>query len=279
MHPSDVGGRGRDAAERALLERLALPRELAHLGEALTHPSFANEQKDLALPNNQRLEFLGDAVLSLCVSEELMAAFDSVDEGQLTVMRAALVNAPSLAARAREIGLDRALSLGRGADQCGERQRVNVLADALEALLGCIFLDCGLDAARRVARTLLFEQIEHLVAEGGIERDAKSRLQELVQRRGLPPPVYLVVEERGPPHAREYSVEVSAQVEVRLASDLWREEPTQDDEAPRYAIVALGSGSSKKHAEQAAARRALEALDAGEVLSRLDTNNKCDDAD
>lgn len=263
MHFIDGGGRPRAAAEQALVERLALPSELAHLAEALTHPSFANEQKELALPNNQRLEFLGDAVLSLCVSEELMAAFDSVDEGQLTVMRAALVNAPSLAARAREIGLDRALLLGRGADQSGERQGVNVLADALEALLGCIFLDCGLDAARTVARTLLVEQIDRLVAEGGIERDAKSRLQELVQRRGLPPPVYLIVEEKGPPHAREYVVEVSARVEARLASDLCREEPTQADDAPRYSIVALGTGPSKKHAEQAAARTALEAIDAG----------------
>src|SRR5262245_34201667 len=113
--------------ERAIAElcaRMGVTDEPAHLREALTHPSFTNEQR-ATVPDNQRLEFLGDAVLGLCVSEMLMAAFSDVDEGELTVMRAALVNAEVLAAGASALGVGEALQLGRGADVAGERNRPN----------------------------------------------------------------------------------------------------------------------------------------------------------
>ncbi|MSP24063.1 MAG: ribonuclease III [Myxococcales bacterium] len=260
MGTGDGGGKPRAEAQRALLERLGLAPEMPHLAEALTHPSFANEQHGADVRDNQRLEFLGDAVLGLCITEEVMAAFDDVDEGQLSFMRAALVNAFALAQRAREIGLDGAVLLGRGAARSGDRHRDNVLADALEALVACVFLDCGLDGARALVRSVFAGEIGRLVAFGGVERDAKSRLQELVQQRGLPPPRYIVVEELGPVHAREFDVEVSASVAAPLASELCREEPRSNDEPRRYAIVTRGRGCSKQLAEQAAARHALEAF-------------------
>jgi ribonuclease-3 len=213
----------------------------SRLGEALTHPSFANEQPGSNEVDNQRLEFLGDAVLGLCVSELLMEAFESVDEGELTVMRAALVNATSLAAAARRCGVGEALRVGRGADAAGERDRQNVLADALEALVGAIYLDLGLDEARRVSR-VMFEGALAELASGGIERDAKSRLQELVQARGLGAPIYEVVAVEGPAHARTFT----ARVRVVLGEG----ELLDGD----------GQGSSKKLAEQAAARSALMKL-------------------
>ena len=136
-----------------------------HLLQALTHPSFANEQPEAG--DNQRLEFLGDAVLGLCVSELLMDAFEDVDEGSLTVMRASLVNARALAEAARHWQFADALRLGRGADAAGERHRDNVLADAVEAVLGAVYLDRGLDVARALAERIVSQRLEALVQNGG----------------------------------------------------------------------------------------------------------------
>jgi ribonuclease-3 len=227
---------------RALAERLDIADgdELpGHLAEALTHPSFANEQPQAA--DNQRLEFLGDAVLGLCVSELLMDAFQEVDEGSLTVMRASLVNARALAEAAERLDFADALRLGRGADAAGERHRLNVLADAVEAVLGAVYLDRGLDVARRLAQRIVAHRLEPLVKNGGIERDPKSRLQELVQARGLDTPRYEVSAVAGPPHMRSFTVAVSV----------------PNGEAD---VVAEGEGRSKKLAEKAAARAALELL-------------------
>jgi ribonuclease-3 len=233
-----------------LCERLGLEEEPPHLCEALTHPSYTNEAPGSAR-DNQRLEFLGDAVLALCVSEVLMAAFADVGEGALTVMRASLVNTTSLAAGARLMQLDRALRLGRGADAAGERHRTGVLADAMEAVLGAVYLDHGLDKAREVTRRVLEEPIAKLVADGGIERDAKSRLQELVQARGLATPSYQVIAVDGPPHARLFTVEASVALE------------STGPEAEVRKVTGHGQGRSKKLAEQAAATAVLEALDQG----------------
>ncbi|HZO16215.1 MAG TPA: ribonuclease III [Polyangiaceae bacterium] len=230
-----------------LCARLGLQEEPPHLREALTHPSFTNEQRRGVVVDNQRLEFLGDAVLSLCASEMLMDAFADVDEGELTVMRAALVNAEALAEGARALGIGEALQLGRGADAAGERDRSNVLADAMEAVIGAVYVDLGLDHARQVSRTLLGERIERLVDAGGMERDPKSRLQELLQARGLEAPSYQVIEIEGPPHARLFTVRVECRVDP--------------DNAER-SIFAEGQGRSKKLAEQEAARTLLEGLEA-----------------
>lgn len=212
-----------------------------HLLQALTHPSFANEQPEER--DNQRLEFLGDAVLGLCVSELLMAAFEDVDEGSLTVMRASLVNARALAEAARHWDFADALRLGRGADAAGERHRENVLADAVEAVLGAVYLDRGLDVARALAERIVGQRLEALVQNGGIERDPKSRLQELVQARGLDTPTYSVSDVSGPPHMRSFTVTVNV--------------PRGEDGE----VVAEGKGRSKKLAEKAAARAALAALE------------------
>ena len=225
-----------------------------HLEVALTHPSFANEQP--GTPHNQRLEFLGDAVLGLCVSELLMDAFEDVDEGQLTVMRAALVNTRALAEVARSLTLASALRLGRGADNAGERKRTNVLADAVEAVVAAAYLDGGLQKARALTKLLLQDRLDELVAHGGVQRDAKSRLQELMQGRGWAPPSYEVVAMDGPPHLREFTVQVTVQL--------------QDDEA--QVLQAQSSGRSKKIAAQGAAAALLK------TLSQSDAEPQQDDA-
>jgi ribonuclease-3 len=175
-----------------------------------------------------------------------MDAFAEVDEGDLTVMRASLVNASALAEAARRVELGAALRMGRGADAAGERARNNVLADALEALVGAVYLDCGLARARALSHTLLDEPLRVLMSQGGMERDPKSRLQELIQARGLEPPHYELTGVEGPPHQREFT----AQVVVPNPID-----------STALPVTAEGKGRSKKRAEQAAAHNALEKLE------------------
>jgi ribonuclease-3 len=237
----------RQEATVAMFVRLGVPLPAAHIDEALTHSSLSNEHPG-PLADNQRLEFLGDAVLSLCVSEMLMLHFDQVDEGELTVMRAALVNTVALAEAARENGLGMLLRMGRGAEVAGARERDSVLADAVEALLGAVFLDCGLDASRRVVATIAGSRFDALVEHGGTERDPKSRLQELVQSRGATVPDYRVLAEDGPPHAKEFTVGVNVAL----------------DAAGEQCVDAQGRGRSKKLAERAAALKVLELLSEAE---------------
>jgi ribonuclease-3 len=240
-----VGGAGSTGLDPALEQARA--RLAAHIGalvggapvtrfvEALTHPSFANEA---AVADNQRLEFLGDAVLGLCVSELLAVRYPEADEGKLTRMRSALVNAEALASWARKVDLGASIALGRGADQGTERNQTSVLADAAEALIAAVYETCGLDGARALVLDVvgsLFENAEALEI-----RDPKSALQERVQTRGLPAPTYRVVAVQGPPHAQLFEVEVTYEV----------------------GLVARGSGRSKRIAERAAAAAALASLSA-----------------
>jgi ribonuclease-3 len=219
-----------------LCARLGLEGELAHLEEALTHPSYANEQRGRC-PDNQRLEFLGDAVLGLLVGELLMERLPSAKEGELSLLRSQLVNAEALAAWGRSVGLGSCVRLGRGADAAGERDRDNVLADAAEALVGAVYLDRGLSDARALAASIVAEPLAQLATRGPVGRDAKSELQERVQAEGGTSPRYRVVAVEGPDHRREFVVEVEA----------------------FGAVLAQGRGRSKKLAEQAAARAAIEA--------------------
>ncbi|AKT42287.1 ribonuclease III [Chondromyces crocatus] len=212
--------------------------ELPHLEEALTHASFANEQRGVRRLDNQRLEFLGDAVLGLCVTEILMARFPEAREGELSLMRAALVNTDALATWARAVDLGAALRLGRGADVAGERDQTNVLADATEALVAAVYLDRGLDVARALSRRITAEPIGRLQGGGRIGRDPKSQLQERIQARGGPSPRYRIVGVEGPDHERVFTAVAEADGEV----------------------LGQGRGRSKKLAEQAAARAALEGL-------------------
>jgi ribonuclease III len=203
------------------------------LDEALTHPSFANES---GTRDNQRLEFLGDAVLGLCISEELALAHPEADEGELTRMRSALVNADALAAWARDVGLGQCLAMGRGARSSAEREQTNVLADAVEAVVAAVYEGGGLAAARALVAEIArgpFASLETLSA-----RDPKSELQERVQASGRAAPRYRVVASVGPAHDPTFEVEVFV-----------------DD-----TVLARGSGKSKRVAERDAAARALVAL-------------------
>lgn len=213
--------------------------ELPHLEEALTHASFANEQRASGAIDNQRLELLGDAVLGLCVIEDLMERFPEAREGELSLIRASLVNADALASWARAVGLGQALRVGRGADAAGERRQTNVLADATEALVAAVYLDRGLAAARALSRRIIEGPMERLQGGGRFGRDPKSQLQERIQARGGPSPRYRIVAVEGPDHGRRFTAVAEADGE----------------------ILGQGQGRSKKLAEQAAARAALDALD------------------
>ncbi len=217
----------------ARLEGLVGTAPLPRLVEALTHPSYANEA---SVPDNQRLEFLGDAVLGLCVSEMLAARYPDADEGKLTRMRSALVNADALGTWARRVDLGACIALGRGADQGTERDQTSVLADAAEALIAAVYEARGLEGARALVLDIVGGLVEN--AEALEIRDPKSALQERVQTRGMPAPTYRVVAVQGPPHNQLFQVEV--------AYDSGK--------------VARGEGRSKRLAERAAAAAALAAL-------------------
>lgn len=216
----------------ALAARLGLTQESTHFEQALTHPSFAHEHD---APHNQRLEFLGDAVLGFCASEELYRRFPHADEGTLTRLRSQLVNAQALATWARTLQVPELLRLGRGAGSSGLRESTNVVADAVEALIAAAYLDAGLDAARRICSVIIDF---HLSSLEPVQRDPKSELQERIQARGGQTPRYEVVEATGPAHDRRFRVRVLVQGEA----------------------LALGEGKSRRSAERAAAQEALSAL-------------------
>ncbi|MEW6262335.1 MAG: ribonuclease III [Thermodesulfobacteriota bacterium] len=215
------------------------------LTAALTHRSYVHQFKEgkssgHMLDDNQRLEFLGDSVLSLCVSTMLYELFPGLKEGDLSKMRAGLINEARLADLARQIGLDRALLLGRGEETSGGRTKSSILADALEAILAAVYLDGGLAAARQAAETLWGD----LVARSGQDdflKDFKTRLQEQTQAALGQTPEYRLAGTHGPDHARLF------EVDLVLAGR----------------SVSTGRGRSKKEAEQEAARLALEAWRTG----------------
>lgn len=217
--------------------RLGIEGELAHLEEALTHPSYSNEHRRGACADNQRLEFLGDAVLGMCVSELLMESYPAANEGELSLLRSSLVNTDALASWARNHGVGAALRVGRGADAAGERDQKNVLADAVEAIVAAVYLDRGVAAARELSRSIVAQPLERLGAAALPGRDPKSELQERVQAAGRSSPRYRVVGTEGPDHRREFLVEVEVGGEV----------------------LGAGRGHSKKLAEQAAAQAAIQA--------------------
>lgn len=212
-------------------------RDRSLLELALTHSSLLQERPDLA-ESNQRLEFLGDAVLQLILTEALFMLFPLDREGMLSRRRAALANGPFLAGLAREIGLDQALRLGASEESSGGRSRTSALEDAFEALVGAVYLDSGWDAARR---TVLHVYGSLNTRLSGVEdfENPKGRLQELIQpEHGNSALRYEVVKILGEDHARSYEVAVFL---------LDRQ-------------LGCGTGSSKKSAEEAAAREALVAL-------------------
>ncbi|MBQ3059761.1 MAG: ribonuclease III [Desulfovibrio sp.] len=207
------------------------------LATALTHSSWANEQGQAGL-HNERQEFLGDAVLELCVSWELYRRFPRIREGELTKLRSALVSTGSLARKARQLGLDAALRLGRGEEQQGGRSRDAVLSDALEAVLAAVFEDGGFKAAQHVVGRIFAGDWPQAVGKP-LQKDHKTRLQELTLQRYRSRPVYDMLSCTGPEHARVFEVSLSL-----------------PDGSVFQAV-----GSSHKKAEQEAARLALLHLD------------------
>lgn len=215
------------------------------LTRALTHRSYLNENSDLPYLDNERLEFLGDAILDFVAAEYLYQRFPEMSEGDLTSLRAALVKGESLARFATELGLSPHLLMSRGEDAAGGRSRVPLLAGAFEAVIGALYLDQGLAAARALVERFIAPEGDR-IHQQRLDRDAKSLLQEMSQGRLQVTPQYRLVETRGPDHAKEFTVEV-----------VLREQP-----------YGRGTGRSKQIAEQEAARVALENL--REELSRQD---------
>ncbi len=212
-------------------------RDPALLELALTHTSYANEHPELAGAHNERLEFLGDAVLDFIAADWLFHKHPDFDEGRLTTLRAALVRVQTLAELARAIGLPEHLRLGKGEEESGGRERANILGDAFEALLGALYLDQGIEAVRAFLVPLL-EQALVRIMQANLDRDAKSRLQEWAQGTLGVTPRYRLVSSEGPDHAKTFTVAVW--IGDRMA--------------------ATGRGSSKQQAEQAAAAYVLEHL-------------------
>ena len=208
------------------------------LRQALTHRSWPHEQVGLAAheEDNERLEFLGDAVLAFAVTRTLYERFPGMPEGELTRLRAALVRSETLADIAREMQLGDMLRLGRGEAQSGGRERRNILCDAFEALLGALYLDQGQAAAEAFVVPRLLPLISGMLEEGLV--DARSRLQEWSQAKFFATPAYELLAESGPDHEKMFTVA------VRI----------QDEE------LGIGCGRSKQSAALAAARAALDAL-------------------
>lgn len=227
------------AADESLLRALALrvgypEGQVGRLREAMTHKSFANEAHDTT-PYNERLEFLGDAVLGMVVADALMTAHPTAAEGTLSRLRAGLVNARSLAEAARNLGMGDALRLGKGEERSGGRKKASLLADAFEAMLGAVYVDLGFEAARTQVLQHFGGVVTHEETRAA-DRDHKTRLQELSQLRFQVAPVYALVASRGPDHQKQFEVAVS------LGGHL----------------MGQGAGASKKRAEREAARVACE---------------------
>jgi len=213
-------------------------RNLALYEQAFTHSSYVNEHKRERLQHNERLEFLGDAVLELAVSQFLFQTFPHMTEGEMTKLRAAIVCEPSLVSFAEELDFKRFIRLGKGEELTGGRHRPALLADVFEAFVGALYLDQGLDAVFAFLNKVVFPRV--LRGDFTHTTDYKSLLQELVQQDNLGELTYRIVEERGPAHNREFVSEVLLNQQT----------------------LGRGCGRSKKEAEQKAAAMALGVLGA-----------------
>jgi len=213
-------------------------RDKTLLQRALTHRSYINENADFPLEDNERLEFLGDAVLDFVTAEYLYHRFPEMSEGQLTSLRAALVRTETLASFASEIGLGQHVFLGRGEEENGGRTRLAILCDCYEALVGALYLDQGLEATKSFVVRVIRLAVPRIL-EGEADKDAKSLLQELSQKYRRITPTYRTISEQGPDHAKEFTV----------AAMVGRE------------TYGLGVGHSKQVAAQAAAKAALMRLE------------------
>ena len=243
MNPEDL-----TPLQEALGYRFRRP-EVLHL--ALTHSSYAREMQAAAAgnphPDNEQLEFLGDSILSFAVSAELVQRFPHFQEGTLSKLRAQVVSEKYLVQVALRFGIGEYLQLGRGEEKSGGRGKATLLCDALEAILAAVYLDGGIECARKlILDFILAPELERLNAAGDVllVTDYKSALQELLQSSGRLQPVYTTVKEEGPDHRKTFTVEARIYF--------------QGQSKPEY--VARGEGATKKKAEQLAAKQALDHL-------------------
>ena len=229
------------------VERLGLSFDSpALLVEALTHPSFLNENPDSARPSYQRLEFLGDAILGYVTASELYRRFPTLPEGELTKLRAHLVQERTISTVGESLDLGAQLSMGRGEEAIGGRHRSSNLAAAVEALIGATYLDKGPNAAKNLILSLLATELQKVEKRGHAPLDPKSHLQEVIQARHESLPRYRVVDEHGPDHQRTFTVEVL--LEDRVAG--------------------VGVAGRKVDAERKAAEEALLSLATSESTGR-----------
>jgi len=234
---NNTQGISAEESPRALVNRLGLEdTDLRLISRALTHRSYLNEHLE-ALEDNERLEFLGDAVLDFLVGAWLYNRFPEMSEGQLTRMRSALVRTEQLADFAMELKLDTAMRLGRGEAESGGRTRPALLCATFEAFIGAIFLSEGIDFVRDYLRQLLESKADSIYSSGKLH-DPKSRLQEWTQAQGYGAPTYRTVSENGPDHAKIFEIEVQV----------------------NGAAHGSGTGHSKQSAAKAAAQEALDML-------------------
>jgi ribonuclease-3 len=203
--------------------------------EALTHSSYSNENKSYAF--NERLEFLGDSVLGIIISDYLFKNETELPEGELTKLRANIVCEESLSEVSKKIELGTHMLLGKGEEATGGRERVSILADAVEAVIAAIYLDGGIESARKFVLTQMDEIIQDSI-KGRIFRDYKTHLQEVIQSQGETNIIYDLVEEIGPDHNKKFVMQVKLNDEV----------------------LGTGEGKSKKEAEQSAAKQALRRM-------------------
>ena len=207
------------------------------LERAITHKSFSNENSNLKLRDNERLEFLGDSVLSIVISTYIFKHFPDYPEGELAKMRSVIVSEPVLAIKARSLDLGKYLLLGKGEEFSGGRQRDSILADTVEAVIAAIYIDMGIEVVQKFIISI-FEEIINDVEQGNFIQDYKTILQEIIQKDSIDRPLYIVVKENGPDHDKVFTVEARHQEKV----------------------LGVGKGSSKKEAEQRAAKLALKKL-------------------
>ncbi len=217
--------------------------DLSLLQRALTHRSYINEHPEHVLEDNERLEFLGDAVLDFIAGAWLYHRFPEMDEGRLTRLRAGLVRTETLGGFAQDFRLGDVLLLGRGEDESGGRSRVKNLCGAFEALVGAMYLDLGMDRVQAFVEPLLSPALDDIL-DRSADKDAKSLFQEWSQAALGQTPIYRTVASQGPDHAKEFTVAV-----VIGSTEIGR-----------------GVGHSKQTAAQAAAQHALAAIDAGEIV-------------
>ena len=211
--------------------------DISLLDRALTHRSYLNENKD-TLKHNERLEFLGDAVLELIVSGHLYNSYPDRPEGDLTSFRSALVRTESLADASRELNYGKYLKLAKGEEESGGRDKDYILANTFEAVLGAIYIDQGYDKCKELVERILITKIDYIV-KNRLEIDGKTKIQEMAQAKYRLTPTYEVVEETGPDHDKKFVVA------IKLGKK----------------TIGIGKGASKQKAEEAAAQKGIEYIE------------------